>query len=60
MISEDLYGEAAKFQVDSFEVKIFLCESEVGALNTEKEVEVGSTSKCCVTQNIVFTPLVKI
>ena len=57
-ISEDLYGEAAKFQVDSFEVKIFLCESEVGALNTEKEV--GSISKCCVTQNIVFTPLVKI
>ena len=58
VISEDLYGEAAKFQVDSFEVKIFLCESEVDALNTEKEV--GSISKCCVTQNIVFTPLVKI
>ena len=58
MISEDLYGEAAKFQVDSFEVKIFVCEGKVGSLNTEKEV--GSTSKCCVTQNIVFTRLVKI
>ena len=40
--------------MDSFEVKIFLSESEVGALNTEKAL-VGSVPKCCVTKNIVDT-----
>ena len=38
--------------MDSFEVK--LSESEVGALNTERDL-VGFISKCWVTQNIVGT-----
>ena len=40
--------------MDSFEVKIFLSESKVGALNTEKAL-VGSVSKCCVTNKVDTT-----